>query len=149
MDKQKAKKHNILASVTLARYITENDIYGIISAIPSGIRQTIWMYLKIKAQLEDNEEIKIGLDIRKMSDENIGVALGHFTIQKSNDPEHQYPENQFSVHRLKDTFILGRKLPPLPELDAGYYEFIVYEITPDGYNVVLDTHKFEVIDKKD
>ena len=104
------------------------------------------MYLRLKSNLQPKEEITVGFDIRKLSDENIGIELGYYTLELPENTNINKAEYQFGVHHLKDTFTIGQKFPPLPELDKGYYEFIVYKKTKDDKRIVLDTYTFEVVD---
>ena len=130
--------HNIKASVMLAKYITEDNIEGIVKTLPGGEENKIWMILLLKTNVKAHEEIVLGFDIIGLGDNaDFCLELGEFTFSKSTDT------NNKSVYPLKDTFSLGQELPPLPVLQAGIYEFIVYEKDIDQ-NYILDTYQFAV-----
>lgn len=151
--------HEIKASVILAKYIdTDNSIIrDIIKVLPSREGNEIWMYLTIKTNLDNEDEIKIGFDIIKNNEEkNFGIELGEFVIGKTKDKQKKEeiikqhegsgmfkPEKGITIFPYRDIYIIGQKFPPLPNLEEGSYEFIVYE-KDDKENYILDTFQFEI-----
>lgn len=152
--------NDIKASIILAEKVTSSCIEKIIKTLQSGKRNSIWMYLILKTNLNYNEEIKIGFDIIKHEEngrnDKYGFRVGEFILEKTPDENELVDENEDeigedfeakrrkSVFRYKDTFTIFKQLPPLPFLDAGNYEFVVYEIQ-DKKRFILDTFQFEVI----
>ena len=152
--------HDIKASVILAEQIENNDIKGIIQSLPSRKENIIWMYLTIKTNLEDEDEIKIGFDIIKVDDEsdgsNFGIELGEFVVGKTKNKEKRKDilKNHDNAREFKhkkgksifpyaDIYTIGKKFPPLPPLKSGLYEFVIYE-KDEKKNIMLDTFQFEV-----
>lgn len=151
--------HDIKASVILAKEIEDDNIKNIIKTLPNGQKNVIWMYLTLKTNLNDEEEIHIGFDIIKVDDKsNFGIELGEFVVGKTNDKEkrdrllsnrnHVLPktfetEESKSIFSYQDIYTIGLKFPPLPLLEEGAYEFIVYEKDGDE-NHILDTFQFDV-----
>lgn len=160
--------HDINASVILAKNIVDNSIIDIISTLPRNEVNIIWMYLTIKTNMENDDEICIGFDIVRHDEENdFGIELGNFIITKTDDEEKRRNIMQKeeikngrevvldeirkrrgkSYLPFKDRFIIGQKFPPLPRLETGDYEFIVYEKlkkNDEEENHILDTFQFKV-----
>lgn len=150
----------IHASVILAEKIDDDSIIKIINTLPSNKKNTIWMYLTVKTNITEDEEIHICFDIVKLDDENgFGIELGEFVVGKTADELKQKEilsrmkesainaelirEEGKSILPYKEIFKIGQKFPPLPELDPGYYEFVVY-VKQENENYVLDTFQFNV-----
>lgn len=151
--------HDIRASVILAKNITDNSIENIIKTLESDQSNTIWMYLTLKMNLRDEEEVRIGFDIICVDDDvDFGIELGDLVIGKTKDPKsiekaknieaskNFIHESNKSVHPY-DVYTIGQKFPPLPILDVGNYEFIVYEKYKED-NIILDTFQFAVTREK-
>jgi len=153
---------DIKASVILAEKIEDKSIINVIEKLDKKERNVIWMYLTIKANVKDNEELHIGFDIIRLDDDNtteFGIELGEFVVGKTNDENKQrkimemaqrsstksevVSEKSRSIFSYSEIFTIGQKFPPLPILNEGYYEFIVYE-KQEHENYILDTFQFIV-----
>lgn len=149
--------HDIKASVILAEKVEKDNIQGIIQSLPSGKDNIIWMYLTIKTNLSNEDELKIGFDIIKVDDKDgFGFELGEFVVKKTKNKKKSEEslnrlenskevksEERRSIFPYADVYIIGQKFPPLPDLKKGFYEFVVYE-KDGGENHILDTFQFNV-----
>ena len=151
---------DVRANVILAEMIEDNSIKNIIKSLPANVENVIWMYLTVKSNLDVEEEIHIGFDIVNVDqDKDFGIELGEFIIGKTNDEEKRKEllesmkngkiqseltaEKGRSIFPFKEIFTVGQKFPPLPALEVGRYEFVVYE-KYENENYILDTFQFEV-----
>lgn len=150
--------HDIRASVILAECLEENSIKNIVKILQSGVENTICMYLTLKIDIQNTEELKIGFDIVRLDEKNdFGIELGEITLGKSRDAVMKETkdgkEEKKSAKKTEtrknisiqpyNIYTIRQEFPPLPVLENGHYEFVVYE-KDNGENYILDTFLFDV-----